>query len=82
MNLLEAREIGCTCHDFINVSGHGQCKTKHSITNGHLFCYVNEPSNCTDLFASETDPGRKISVEACSDGIYISFLHTQYNIIL
>ncbi len=67
-HLLKASDIGCTCHDFINVGGHGQCKTKASITNGRPFCYVNQPSNCTDLYASETDPGKKISVEACNDG--------------
>ena len=62
--------IGCTCHDFINVGGHGQCKTSHSTTGDQPFCYVNQPSNCTDLLPSETDPGRKISAKACEEGIF------------
>ena len=63
-----ASKIGCTCHDFINAGGHGQCKTNHSTTGGRQFCYVNQPSNCTDLLPSETDPGKKISAEACNKG--------------
>ena len=68
-NLNLATKIGCTCHDFINVGGHGQCKTSHSTTGDQPFCYVNQPSNCTDLLPSETDPGRKISAKACEEGI-------------
>ena len=72
-----ATTIGCTCHDFINDGGHGRCKTSHSTTGDQPFCYVNQPSNCTDLLPSETDPGRKISAKACETGIcfYIYLLY-------
>ena len=42
--------------------GYGNCEKKFM---GEALCYVNLPSSCSDLEDSTTDPGEKISVEAC-----------------
>ena len=64
----QADQVGCTCHDFMNNAGYGQCRKrgyKHDYTH---VCYVNQPSNCSDMYASITDPGKKVSAEACAKG--------------
>ena len=63
--------LGCSCHEYINQNGYGQCKKKdfnqEHVKDLHV-CYVNQPSNCTDLYSSVTDPGKKLSAQACPIG--------------
>ena len=51
----------CTCSDFVKDNGYGNCQ---KLLLGHPICYVNEPSNCTDLYA-DASAGRNFSWEAC-----------------
>ena len=53
----------CSCSQFVNEHGFGKCLKEGK--NGVLGCYVNFPSNCTDLRASRTNPDKFISFEAC-----------------
>ena len=66
-NLLFIVENTCICKDLVNKNGVGNCKgVKPSQFNGdHFACYVIQPSNCTDLKTSGTNPGEKLSAEAC-----------------
>ena len=60
-------KVDCSCHDYINANGYGQCKkgSSYEHVKGKKVCYVNQPSNCTDLTYSSTDPGKKFSAQAC-----------------
>ena len=68
----------CSCTDFINRSGTGYCKKKYVCTypsrpscvkqfHNKKVCYVNQPSNCPDIFDSPAykKSGRKVSHQAC-----------------
>ena len=65
--LTSESDIGCSCHDFINPNGFGQCKkgSSYEHVKGRNVCYVNRPSNCSDLTYSSTNPGKKFSAAAC-----------------
>ena len=63
--------ISCSCHDMVNSHGFGRCEKKlinEHFDNQHV-CYVNQPSNCSDLYTSQTNPGAKVSAKACETGI-------------
>ena len=62
--------MGCTCHDFINPNGYGKCNKASSYEHikNKAVCYVNQPSNCSDLAYSTTNRGKKFSAEACELG--------------
>ena len=53
--------VGCSCSDSLSSSGFGNCKKVYEI--GPI-CYVNEPSNCSDLTKSMST-GKSFSWEAC-----------------
>ena len=57
----------CKCKDLINRNNVGNCKGKKPSQFGRKFvaCYVTQPSNCTDLKDSGTNPGEQLSVNAC-----------------
>jgi len=55
---------GCSCSDYKNDFGFGQCKKKSSRL-GKVACYVNLPTTCTDKIPSKTDRGKWLSHEAC-----------------
>ena len=69
IHLLSEADIGCSCHDFINPNGFGQCKkgSSYEHVKGRNVCYVNRPSNCSDLTYSSTNPGKKFSAAACDN---------------
>lgn len=52
----------CSCSEFMNENGFGRCIR---LSGGKPVCYVNEPSNCTDLGFSKST-GKYYSWEACS----------------
>ena len=60
----------CTCSDFTNENGFGKCQ-KASVRSvspqaiDAMVCYVNQPSNCNDLYDSTTNPDKQLSAEAC-----------------
>ena len=56
---------GCSCTDFVNKNGYGQCK-KGSSVRKLPFCYVELPSTCEDKKQSTTDPDKWNSHDACS----------------
>ena len=47
------QDLGCSCHEYVNQNGYGQCKKK-DFHQEHVkllhVCYVNQPSNCSDLY--------------------------------
>ena len=51
----------------INRNNVGNCKGKKPSQFGRKFvaCYVTQPSGCTDLKDSGTNPGEQLSVNAC-----------------
>ena len=59
------QEIGCSCTEYLNQNGVGRCQTNTWGHGNRYNCYVRLPSNCTDLVNSSTDPGEKLSAEAC-----------------
>ena len=75
-------ENSCICKDLINKNGVGNCiGVKPSQFNGdHFACYVVQPSNCTDLKKSGTNPGEKLSAKACLTLGIGSFLVIHYPI--
>ena len=68
-------KVGCTCHDFINPNGYGMCNktSRYEHIKNKAVCYVNQPSNCSDLAFSSTNPGKKFSAEACILGMLNSY---------
>ena len=50
-----------------NKMGVGNCTGKgpEQFNGLRTVCYVNLPSSCTDLVESMTNPGEKLSAEAC-----------------
>ena len=57
----------CQCKDLINQNNVGNCKGKKPSQFRRKFaaCYVTQPSGCTDLKNSSTNPGELLSVNAC-----------------
>ena len=51
----------------MNENGHGRCITADPNQEGKYSCYVNQPSNCSDLYNSTTNPEMQLSGEACKD---------------
>ena len=58
----------CACTEFINDAGFGNC-SGHSKFSKVSFraCFVKLPSNCADLVDSDSNPGKKISAQACKE---------------
>jgi len=57
---------GCSCTDYVNKNGFGQCKKSHPKQfYNEVSCYVNLPTTCTDIIQSSTDRGKWLSHEAC-----------------
>ena len=58
----------CSCTDFVNDAGFGNCNG-HSKFSKVSFraCFVKLPSNCADLVDSDSNPGKKISAQACKE---------------
>ena len=58
----------CSCTDFVNDAGFGNCNG-HSKFSKVPFraCFVKLPSNCADLVDSDSNPGKKISAQACKE---------------
>jgi len=57
---------GCSCTDYVNKNGYGQCKKSHPKQfYNEVSCYVNLPTTCTDIIQSRTDRGKWLSHEAC-----------------
>ena len=77
MIYIEQSEIfGCTCTDYVDRKGFGNCQRKSMSKGqypfaGKVSCYVNLPSSCPDLISSRVNdreyPDKKISAEACRD---------------
>jgi len=61
---------GCSCSDFVNKNGYGNCKKQDSDFGGLVSCYVNLPSTCTDLVQSGSNPGKYLSAGACKTAPY------------
>ena len=62
----------CTCTDIISdKTAKGNCTHPWKNEQGEdlLWCYVNQPSNCTDQINSNSYPGEIWSVVACQERI-------------
>ena len=53
----------CSCNNYVSDLGYGKCEKDF---RGGPVCYVDQPSACTDVADSKTEPGRQYSWEACS----------------
>ena len=60
----------CTCTDYVNDSGFGNCERGSASFGNQAVCYVDLPSSCSDLTESRTNPGQKLSAEACKESKY------------
>ena len=71
--------IGCSCKNLVNENGQGNClkNSPSSQHNGDKFCYVEMPSECSDLVASGTNPEEFLSEEACKQKGLIHYLISQ-----
>ena len=56
---------GCTCKMFMNGGGWGNCQKSN---DGHVMCYVKQPSSCSDVRDSGSNPGEQYSYDACLQG--------------
>merc|ERR1712038_1083261 len=57
---------GCSCTDYVNRNGIGQCKKSARLQfDNKVSCYVNLPTTCTDKIPSTTDRDKWLSHEAC-----------------
>merc|ERR1712165_335574 len=57
---------GCSCTDYVNRNGVGQCKKSSRFQfDNKVSCYVNLPTTCTDKIPSTTDRDKWLSHEAC-----------------
>ena len=52
----------CSCNDYLNSDGYGRCKKGKR--SGKPYCFVNEPSTCSDLFFSKSSR-KQYSYDAC-----------------
>ena len=55
----------CSCKDLVNRKGVGNCQGTMTSQHRKVACYVHLPSSCKDLAKSSTNPGEKLSAEAC-----------------
>ena len=55
----------CSCHNFTDIDGYGNCQKGHPNKNNLNVCYVNQPNNCPDTLQSGALRGREISAYAC-----------------
>ena len=69
----------CTCKDLVAPNGGGNCQGPTSTKLGNkVFCYVTQPSSCSDVLDSSTNQGEKYSAESCGQtGIEI-YMHNVY----
>ena len=70
----------CTCTDFVNANGLGDCGKDDTDFGGSVSCYVNQPASCSDLKRSDTDADKLRSAEACTRGnrfVYFSNISKQ-----
>ena len=56
---------GCTCKMFMNGGGWGNCQKSN---DGDVMCYVKQPSSCSDVRDSGSNPGEQYSYDACLQG--------------
>jgi len=57
----------CTCIDFVNKNGVGDCQMGENRFDNKNVCYVALPSSCPDLKNSRTDAGKFLSAFACQE---------------
>ena len=74
----------CSCDEFVDDNGLGACQKRDENFNGEFSCFVNEPSGCTDVKNSTTNPEKQLSAEACEEknkgNIRLHFIyHTHIN---
>ena len=55
----------CTCYDFVDKDGYGNCLKGHPNKNGLPVCYAQQPTTCNDTIDNLSLPGREISSLAC-----------------
>ena len=64
---ISVENSSCTCKNLKNRHNVGNCEGKRPMQfNTTTACYVNLPSNCSDLKESMTCPGEMLSTEACN----------------
>ena len=64
---------GCKCSTYVsNKTRQGNCM---DIWKDGFWCYVSQPSDCSDLVESTSHPGKQWSYDACKidEGDYIQY---------
>ena len=64
---LRQEAITCTCIDYLNKNGIGNCQTGEKRFPNEVVCYVALPSSCPDLKKSNTDKGKFLSAFPCKN---------------
>ena len=61
--------LECTCIDYVNGVGQGNCLKLSTKLNNLPYCYVKQPSGCRDVINSSYVPGKEYSAQACHEGM-------------
>ena len=64
--------ITCQCKNITTLEGNGNCLKPSNKHNAMSFCYVIQPSSCSDLEEDDAFNGEKLSAEACKSRNMIS----------
>ena len=73
--------MGCTCNRTAPENWNGICQKRLGKFDGLLSCVVNQPSLCTDLENSTSNPEKQLSAEAClenNQGIIQTLQHIHF----
>ena len=58
----------CSCSDFVTNDGYGNCnKTTRNEPEKGPFCYVNNPTTCSDVIDEDSQAPTGYSWEACNN---------------
>ena len=82
--LVLSAEASCKCKNLVNQQGYGNCKFKsYASQSFREFCYVDQPSNCSDLISSKSIVGEQFSSEACNlkGKLYMNIIVIELRII-
>ena len=55
----------CTCDDYVDNQGYGNCQQSHPDFHNLVVCYVNQHTTCSDAKYISVRPLRQISTYAC-----------------
>ena len=73
----------CSCSEFVTKDGYGNCtKTTKNEPEKGPFCYVNNPTTCSDVIDEDSQAPTGYSWEACNNNKGTQRLFTNQIIFL